>query len=118
MESGLLRVKKKLSLLNNEVITYERHDFVHIDGRTVTVWYRSIADLFIFYFKKLEVSLLVNVEKIEVCLGGDHGKGSYIYLAIVIIRYNDGKVVYRLELKLGEINEEKDKIEFIQELLE
>ena len=67
--------------------------------------------------KRLEPKKLVHIKHIEVSLGGDHGKGSYIFLAIVKLCYTMYKDAYQFELKLGEINEEKDKIDFIIELL-
>ena len=52
------------------------------------------------------------------CLGGDHEKGTYLFMVILLIRYkSNNKKLHRLELKIGEINEEKDKIEYLEELI-
>ena len=49
---------------------------------------------------------------------GDHGKNSYLFIAILLFKYYDkNKETFRLELKLGEINEVKDRIEHAQQLL-
>ena len=50
-------------------------------------------------------------------LGGDHGKGSYLFLVIVLIRYNNKSDPYRLEIKISEINEDKDNIDYIEQLI-
>lgn len=70
-----------------------------------------------FYIKKLNPSIFENVSHIEVYLDGDHGKGSYLFIAILLFRYSNDKEIYRLEIKLGEINEEKDNIDYIEQLI-
>ena len=46
---------------------------------------------------------------------GGHWKNSYLFIAILLFRYHDkNKDTFRLELKLGEINEVKDAIEHVQ----
>ena len=55
--------------------------------------------------KILEPKTLVHIKHIEVSLGGDHGKRSYIFLEIVKLHYTIDKDAYQFELKLGEINE-------------
>ena len=50
-------------------------------------------------------------------LGGDHGKNSYMFLATISIRFNDNRETRRLEIKIGETNEEKCKIEFLKALI-
>ena len=54
---------------------------------------------------------LENVEHVEVCLGRDQGQSTCIFLAIVLIRCKKIKDAHRLKTSIGEINEEKDKIE-------
>ena len=68
--------------------------------------------------KKIDPSIMDGIKWIEVCIGGDHGKNSYLFIAILLFRYYDkNKETFRLELKLGEINEVKDRIEHVQQLL-
>ena len=51
-------------------------------------------------------------------MGGDHGQSSYVFIAIILIRYEDtNKETYRVEVKLGEINQEKDKLEYLKPLI-
>ena len=50
--------------------------------------------------------------------GGDHGKATYVFVATLIFHYNDiRRETYRLEIKLGEINHEKDKMEYVEQLI-
>ena len=113
----IVESEKAIGSLNNEYVEYQKHEFQHIDGKMITIWHRSIADLIRFYLKRIDASILENIQHIEVCLGGDHGKNTFIYMAILLFRYTTEKETYRLEIKLGEINEEKDKIEFIEQLM-
>ena len=58
-----------------------------------------------------------NVNSIGICLKGDHSKGSYLLLGIILIRYLDRKDIYHLEVKLKKINK-KDSINYLKLLLE
>ena len=71
--------------------------------------YRLLLDLLEFYAQKLSKDVFKDVSSIEICLGGDHGKSTYLFVAILLFRYkNNMKESYWLELKIGEINEPKD----------
>ena len=60
----------------------------------------------------------VGVKKIKVCMGGDHGKGSYLFEAVALFRNADySKEPCQLEAKLGEINESNDYMELLIPLL-
>ena len=49
---------------------------------------------------------------------GDYRQGSYAFVAIILIRYEDtNKETCRVEVKLGEINQEKDKLECLKPLI-
>ena len=81
------------------------------DGNSTTVCHRSLPTLLQFFMKKLDDFSLKEVQHVEVCLEGDHSKGCYMLMAIVLIRHaNEFKEPHRIDLKLGEINEEKDKL--------
>ena len=55
---------------------------------------------------------------IEKCLGWDYSKGSYVSMAIVNIRCkNKYKETHWIELKIDKIDEDKDKLEYIEELI-
>ena len=48
----------------------------------------------------------------EGCIGRYHGKHTHLFVATLRVRYqNNVKDTYQLELKIGEANEDKDKIE-------
>ena len=49
-------------------------------------------------------------------LGGDHGKGSCLFLAIVLTRCNSKSDPCRLEIKIGETNEDEDNVDCIEQL--
>ena len=53
----------------------------------------------------------------EVSSGGDNRNNSCMVLAAVLIRHAENREPHRLEINIGETNEEKDKIEFVKELL-
>ena len=76
----------------------------------MTVWHRSLPTSLQLCMKKLDNSALKEVYHFEVCLRGDNGKGCCMFMAILLIRNaNELKELHRIELKLGGINEEKDK---------
>ena len=99
-------------------VKHKKKDHTRGDGRIVQLWHRSLNDMLQFYVKEFEDQNLSNVNSIEICLGGDHGKGSHSFLGIILIRCLDGKDTHRLEVKLGETNEEKDSIDYLKPLLE
>ena len=51
------------------------------------------------------------------CLGGDHSQATYMFVEIMLIRCNSEKVAHRIEIPIGEINEEKDKMECLTPLM-
>ena len=68
--------------------------------------------------KKIDGSTLKEVQHIEMCLGGNHDKGWCIFMAAVLIRHkNEFKEPHIFELKLGEINEDTDGLEHIEEMI-
>ena len=109
--------EKKLSEFTKEYIKYEKYTMTLEDKKQVTVWFRNLAHMARFQFRKMDKQNLCNANSIEICLGGDHGKESYIFMAIILIRYKNNKEPHRIEVKIGEINDEKDKIEYLTELL-
>jgi len=56
---------------------------------------------------------------VEICLSGDHGKGSFIFMAFIMIRYkNSNQKIKKLEIKLSKINEEKNNSEYTEILIQ
>ena len=68
--------------------------------------------------KKLDTTILDDIDFIETCIGGYHSKNTYLLMSIALFRHKySSKATFLLELKLGKINEEKDRIEHVKELL-
>ena len=60
-----------------------------------------------------------SIKKVEVLLGGDHGKGLMTFMAIVIIRYrSDMREDKVLELQIGQVDCQKDTIYLLKLILE
>ena len=96
----------------------EKHAFANSSKREISTWHRSLSVLLNFCIQKLERTIFNDIDCIEVCIGGDHGKNTCMFLAILLFRHKStGKETCRLELKLGEINEDKDCLEYIEQLL-
>ena len=109
---------KQLASENEGAIQYEKHVFTDSSKREMTIWCRSLSVLLIFYIQKLERTIFNDIDCIEVCMGGDHGKNTCMFLAMLLFRHKStSKETCRLELKLGEIDEDKDRLEHIEQLL-
>lgn len=91
--------------------------FKHKDGRQITTWRRSLPVMMQFCMKKLNNSILQNALSVEACLGIDNGKGSYSFLATILMHHDNNSDPYRLEIKIGEINEEKDNVDCVEQLI-
>ena len=96
---------------------YEKHAFTDSSKREIMIWHRSLPVLLNFCIQKLERTIFNDIDCIEVRMGRDHGKNACIFLAILLFRCKStSKETHRLELKLGEINEDKDRLECIEQL--
>ena len=56
------------------------------------------------------------IEKVELCVGGDHGQGAFTMMMIVIVRYKNGKSRHH-EFQIGQIDAKEDTIEYLRPLL-
>ena len=114
----IVESEKKLVADNEGCVKHMSHEHEIEEGRHATIWCRLLSDVLEHEFKKLDDAALNDVEVIEICLGGDHGKGAYVFMEICIIRRkNIAKEPHRIEIKLGEIEEPKDSLDYIKELL-
>ena len=68
-------------------VQHKKQDCAHSDAHVVQLRHQSLKDMLQFYVKEFEDQTLSNVNSIEICLGGDHGKGSCLFLGIILIRY-------------------------------
>lgn len=90
----IVESEKKLDSLNKYYIPYQKHQFDYSDGRRISIFHRSLATLFEFHKKRFVPKKLAHIKHIEVSLGGDHGKGSHTFLAIVKLHYTIDKDDY------------------------
>ena len=59
-----------------------------------------------------------DIEKIEICLGGDHGKGKFTFVAMIIVRYiNKQRASKIFEFQIGQIDHGGDTVELLEPLL-
>lgn len=83
---------------------YIPFQFITLDGKDITPQYRSLKDCLSFCTNSYKDQVLKNAKQIEVYLEGDRRKNICIFLAVVLIKYNDNKETHYTEIKIGEIN--------------
>jgi hypothetical protein len=90
------------------------------DDRKILFSHRSATDLFrqyattIFGDDRGEAS----IDKLEILLGGDHGKGAFTFMFVLVIRYVDEtKDPTILEFQIGQIDSTEDSMELLRPLL-
>jgi hypothetical protein len=89
------------------------------NGRKVLYLYRDITVLLEFYLPQLLGSFSKKIDKMELTLGGDHGKGAFAFIACLIVRLdNPSEAPQVLEFQIGEIDSEKDSMELRLPLVE
>ena len=97
---------------------YEKSQITSLDGKEVVMWHRSACELLQFHIKDFNNHVLKDVKWIEIYIGSDHGQGSYVFTAIILIRHEDtNKETCRVEVKLGETHQEKDELEHLKPLI-
>jgi hypothetical protein len=109
--------QRELAAFGSEFVPYETfHE--EIGGKKILYSYRDLAKLLEFYLPELLESFEKSISKIELTLGGDHGKGAFTFLACLIIRFVDNSDPVETELQIGEIGSETDTIEVLQPLVD
>jgi hypothetical protein len=73
--------------------------------------------LFEFYLPEMLESFKKEIDKLELTLGGDHGRGAFTFLGCLIIRYTDGSDPQVMEFQIGEIDSETDSMELLLPLV-
>jgi len=82
--------------------------------------WKDLDKVLTFYKENLYKENQQDIEKVEVCLGGDHGKGKFTFIALVIVRYKaalikqDDKI---FEFQIGQIDHPSDSVELLRPLL-
>jgi hypothetical protein len=82
--------------------------------------HRSAYDLFQCYGRTIVEDSGNKIEKLELLLGaGDHGKGAFTFLFVVVVRYKDPtRAPMIVELQLGQIDSTEDSMELLRPLLD
>jgi hypothetical protein len=102
----------------NEYVPFVSFEKV-VENKKVKYIYRDLSALFSFYAEHLlEYFNTRPVDKIEVSVGGDHGKGVFSFVAIVVIRYKGYSDPFSFTLQLGEIDSPTDSMEHLTPLIE
>jgi hypothetical protein len=81
--------------------------------------HRSAYDLFQCYGRTIFEDSGNEIEKLELLLGGDHGKGPFTFLFVIVVRYKDPTWAPMIvELQLGQIDSTEDSMELLRPLLD
>jgi hypothetical protein len=81
--------------------------------------HRSAYDLFQCYGRTIFEDSGNEIEKLELLLGGDHGKGAFTFLFAIVVRYKDPtRAPMIVELQLGQIDSTEDSMELLRPLLD
>jgi hypothetical protein len=82
--------------------------------------HRSVYDLFQCYGRTIYEDSGKEIEKLELLLlGGDHGKGAFTFLFVIVVRYKDPtRAPMIVELQLGQIDSTEDSMELLRPSLD
>ena len=86
-------------------------------GKKVLYSLRDVSKLFEFYLPEMLDSSKKEINKLELTLGGDHGKGAFTLLACLIIRFTDALDPQVMEFQIREIDSEMDLMELLLPLV-
>jgi hypothetical protein len=76
--------QRKLAAYGSQYVMFEMFTKT-FKGRKVLYSYRDITVLLEFYLPQMLGSFNKNVKKMELTLGGDHGKGPFTFIACLIV---------------------------------
>ena len=89
--------------IGSQFIPYEKK-FIKIKEEKVMYSWRKLSHLIQHNAKDMFYSHIKNIEKDEIILSGDYGKGAFICIGTVIMRYtNDQHAAFIQEHQIGEI---------------
>jgi hypothetical protein len=108
--------QRQLAAYGSTYVEYETFTEI-FNGKQVLYSFRDISKLFEFYLPEMLESFKKEIDKLELTLGGDHGKGAFTFLACLIIRFTDGSDPQVMEFQIGEIDSEKDSMELLLPLV-
>jgi hypothetical protein len=108
--------KKELASYGSTFVDYEIF-YKEFNGKKVQYSFRSIPKMLLFYLPEFLKEFKKPIETMEIMLGGDHGKGSFTFLATLAIRFADRSDPYILEMQVGEIASAQDSVELLKPLV-
>ena len=110
--------QRELAAYGSQYVTFETFTKT-FSGKKVLYSYRDITVLLKFYLPQIVGSFNKTIHKMDLTLGGDHGKGAFTFIACLIIRFEDPlEEPQVLEFQIGEIDSEKDSMELLLPLVE
>jgi hypothetical protein len=108
--------QRQLAACGSSYVEYETFTET-FNGKKVLHSFRDVSKLFEFYLPEMLESFKKEVDKLELTLGGDHGKGAFTFLACLIIQFTDGSDPQVMEFQIGEIDSETDSMELLLPLV-
>jgi hypothetical protein len=110
--------QRELAAYGSQYVTFKTFT-KSFNGRKVLYSYRDITVLLEFYLRQLLGSFNKKINKMELTLGGDHGKGAFTFIACLIVWFEDPlEAPQVLEFQIGKIDSEKDSMELLLPLVE
>ena len=79
--------------------------------------HRSAGVIFKKYVKTIVGDKVHEIEKLELLFGGDHGKGAFTFLFVVIVRFIDGREPNLFEFQIGQIDSKDDSVTYLRPLI-
>ena len=103
--------EKEIALVGSDYVEF-KNGTINVDAKEygskrISFFYRGLIDLFQRYKEEI-LEDIHNIRNIEVLLGGDHGKGSMTFMAIIIVRYKNDNEPTEMKLQLAQVNSAKD----------
>ncbi|KAL7564736.1 hypothetical protein ACA910_010147 [Epithemia clementina (nom. ined.)] len=116
----------ELAHFSSNYMEYYTEYLDYVDSKTqkkrkVQYSWKDLSTVVKFYSSMLFMPPFDDIEKIEISLGGNHGKGKFSFVAIIIIGYRKNKNANKedkvVELQIGQIDDSSDKLELLRPLL-
>jgi hypothetical protein len=108
--------QSQLAAYRSSYVEYETFTET-FNGKKVMYSFRDVSKLFDFYLPEMLESFKKEIDKLELTLGGDHGKGAFTFLACLIIRFTDDSDPQVMEFQIEEIDSATDLMELLLPLV-